>query len=227
MDLNDFGNFRLESQRELAAQVFARYVHDEWGVGLETESCGGAGVLLFLSVHQRTIYISRGHALEQHLTDRRLDQVIDNMKGRLRSELYYEAIHRAVNDIQALIEKGPPSYREYFLAFLITHIVPKLRCLMYFCVPIFAVVVQIIAERLIFSRTRKQTKRDYALVASQLYGLDRARAEALQGKYCARSCAVCFGDFRPPAIEGEVATIGSDGQPIKLLKVCISLTAGI
>lgn len=51
----------------------------------------------------------------------------------------------------------------------------------------------------------------YAEAASQLSEIDRAQAEALQGRYEATSCPVCLESFKS-------STVGSDDQPIKLLR---------
>lgn len=203
MDLTPFGG---DDSKDRAAETFARYVHDDWGVGVETESCGGAGVLLFLSIEDRTIYLSRGAALEGTLTDRRVDGVIDNMKDLLRSEEYDNAILQALQDMQQYIAEGPPTSYENFMYTVLNVLFPA--------VWLMAVLGSV--GRNIWVNSRMQ--REYARVKSQLSEIDRARAEALQGRYQCTSCPICLEDFAPPETEGGVATVGSDGQPIKLLR---------
>lgn len=203
MDLTPFAESSEEDRENRAAETFARYVHDTWGVGEETE-CGGAGVLLFLSIEDRAVYISKGSALESTLTNSRLDQVIENMKDLLRSEEYDSAILRGLEDIKYYVEKGPPTFWEKLLIAFINFLFPMVWLL---------VVLGTMFKRM---WDNSRMKRDYARVKSQLNEIDRARAEALQGKYKCTSCPICLEDF--PVTEGEVATTGSDGEPIKLLR---------
>lgn len=66
---------------EQAAEIFARYIHDVWGVGHVADTTGGTtGVLIFLSIEDRTVYFSRGPSLERVLRDTRVDAVIETMK---------------------------------------------------------------------------------------------------------------------------------------------------
>jgi uncharacterized membrane protein YgcG len=198
MDLAPFGG---SHQQEHAAETFARYVHDRWGVGVETE-CGGAGVLLFLSIEDRTIYISRGAALERVLTDRRLDAIMDNMKELLRSGEYDNAILQALKDIERYARQGPPAFWEKYVDLLFFGII-----FLYF-----------LATTLRRMWVNSRMHRDYAHVRSQLNEIDRAKAEALQGKYKCTSCPICLEEFQKPEGEDDLVTTGSDGEPIKLLR---------
>lgn len=93
MDLSSYLN--EDSDKEsIASQVLARSIHDSWGVGNECP-CGGTGALIFLSDRDRTIYISRGMALERIFTDRRLDTVIRHMKPHLGKGVYGTAFVKA------------------------------------------------------------------------------------------------------------------------------------
>lgn len=200
MDLHLFGKSRHLEER--AAEVFARYLHDKWGVGVETQSCGGAGILLFLSRYDRTVYISRGAALEAYLTDTRLDRIVDSMKPLLRSEKYHEAIIAALDDMIQYIHSGPPSVTERMIPVVIPmSIFGGLGLLVYWS-----------------AREERKKRRSYARVKSQLNEIDRAHAEALQGRYRATSCPICLEDFEAPTEEGGLYKKGSDGQPLKLLR---------
>ena len=218
MDLHPFRTTADNSNdgiEERAAETFGRYIHDTWGVGLDTDACGGAGVLLFLSIEDRAIYISRGSALEAYLTDRRLDSVLDTMKGYLRNEEYDTAILVALQDIMAWIDHGPPGFWEHAMHVFSTILLPVA-----WLVAIVGVVVRTIWKDM-------RQRRDYARVSSQLNEIDRARAEALQGQYCATSCPICLEEWEMEddheitnanGQQRRVAKVGSDGQPIKLLR---------
>lgn len=76
------------SSKESYAETFARGLHDRWGVG---HAACDDGVVLFLSVEDRYMFISRGKGAENLVTDDYADAVIDRMKPLLRKALYDEA----------------------------------------------------------------------------------------------------------------------------------------
>jgi len=187
-----------------AAEHFARSVHDAWGVGQVIPNCGGTGVLLFLSELDRAIYISRGPALESILTDRRLDTVIDHMKPRLREEEYGPALVHAIQEIHAYLRRGKPQFwekignlaAEYAGIFLIFG---------FFGFAVFA------------AKKHEEEKRLYARVKSQLSEIDRAKAEALKGKYHCTSCPICLEYFKQPGAlssDNSITKGGEEEQPL-------------
>jgi len=207
---------------ERAAELFARQVHDTWGVGVQTDNCGGTGILLFLSDKDRSIFISRGSALESVLTDYRLDNTIERMKPKLRNKQYGAAILGALQEIDNYLIVGQPGRRERFNAFCGTYMG-------------YGVVLAIFAFVGFAIKKDQRERREYAKVASQLNEMDRARAEALQGRFQARSCPICLEDFKMTddkttnvKEENEVAVEnrqidpaklqGCDGLPLKLLR---------
>jgi hypothetical protein len=55
--------------------------HCRWGVGTTSDS-GGTGVLIFLSVDDRVVYISRGGSFDTLLRDSRIDSAIKELRPR-------------------------------------------------------------------------------------------------------------------------------------------------
>ena len=182
---------------ERAAEAFARHLHDSWGVGDQT-SKGGTGVLVFLSIHDRVMYISRGAALDRILTDSRIDRIITGLKPILRQGRYGEALLETVDAIKSFLQQGEPSLYEKFMI-LLPEVIP------------FLVIGFFLLYVVVSARKQQRDQREYARVASQLSELDRTRAEALQGQYQATSCPICLEDFKS-------TTEGSDDLPIKLLR---------
>lgn len=95
MDLSGFAN--RQDTEDLAAEAFGTHLHNHWGVGLDS-SCGGTGILVFLAIHDRAIYISVGEGVKSVLTDYRLNQVIAKMKPLLKSENYSGALQSALDN---------------------------------------------------------------------------------------------------------------------------------
>lgn len=213
MDLETPGSSSLSAHNghpAKAAEIFARKIHDTWGVGMVTAYCGGTGILLFLSEQDRSIYLSRGTALESVLTDRRLDKTIESVKPLLSQGLYGAAILSALRELDNYLIAGRPGWRERASDFFASYLV--LVMISGAC----AIVAKAICD------DRKQ-RRGYAKVASHLNELDRARATALQGRFQAKSCPICLEDFQ--VIEGshcneteKFTQNGSDGLPLRLLR---------
>mmetsp|Transcript_2352 Transcript_2352/g.4797 ORF Transcript_2352/g.4797 Transcript_2352/m.4797 type:complete len:564 (+) Transcript_2352:95-1786(+) len=209
MDLAPFGPY--EDRADRAAKAFAQGVHNGWGVGMETH-CGGTGVLIFMSIVDRAIFISRGKAMERILSNARLDRVINSMKPFLQKALFKDALMQAINELDTFIEKGNPEWSEYMHDFFTEYI-----ALLW----IFSLLGYAVWQM----RKQQVERRQYAQVASQLSEIDRARAQALQGQYKAESCPICLEPFstegtepKEEGAERSNPTIGSDSKPIKLLR---------
>lgn len=201
MDLSRYRGY--EDPQGRAAEDFSRGLHDVWGVG-EALSCGGTGVLLFLSDLDRSVYISRGDALKHILTDRRIDRVIDHMKPSLQRQEYKDAVLKALDEISHLIRKGKPQLAERIEDFFVTY------SGLLWIGAIFAFVHYQV-------RKSKAEQRQYAAAAARLDEIERARAEALQGHFQMESCPICLERY-PVEGQGSRPTSGSDGLPLKLLR---------
>jgi uncharacterized membrane protein YgcG len=202
LDLVPYGPY--EDREEKAAKDFAIHIHNDWGVGVEAE-CGGTGLLFFLSVLDRSLYVSRGRALEAILTDRRLDRAIDRIKPFLRNQDYAKAALNMMEELGKYLDKGPPSTEERRQDMLET-LIP---------LSFFAT---ILGCAFLKSRSERREARAYAQLESQLSQLDRDRAEALRGKYQCTSCPICLENFADPVKGEEHSSKGSDGLPLKLLR---------
>ena len=202
---------------EKAAEVFARHIHDTWGVGMEASpACGSTGVLLFLAIDDRSIFISKGGAMDSILTNRRLDKINDGMKPFLRKKQYEAAISHCINALDQYLADGAPTWMETFKDASV------------------GIMIVLSVASIVGCMVHQQNKedREYQRVASQLSELDRSRALALQGKFQARSCPICLEDFKActenntktdsdsGATKAETTEEfqGSDGLPLKLLR---------
>jgi len=182
----------------VAAEEFARGLHDRWGVGIDCES-GGTGVLIFLSVDDRVVYISRGSSFDVLLRDARIDSIIQDLRPSLKQAKYGEGLSLAVDLIGTFIQKGEPKWNELIWDYLKI----EYSALLFYLLAVLHSMRQ--------ARNRREAQKVYAEAASQLSAIDQAQAEALQGQYQANSCPICLEDF----VSDKV---GSDNQPIKLLR---------
>lgn len=221
-----------------AAEAFATTLHDTWGVGYNTAK-GGTGVLIFLSIQDRVMYISRGGAIAPIVTDSRTDRIIETVKPILRKGQYGPALEQVIVLLSTYLEQGPPQGWEYW----------RDEIVLPYGIP-FGMVLAFGTVAWIAMKREREQQRAYAAVSSQLSQLDRAQAQALQGQYQATSCPICLEDFVTvetmicqPVTENnepkeavdaagsgtssetttnttqvEKQLVGSDGQPLKLLR---------
>jgi uncharacterized membrane protein YgcG len=181
----------FSEEPDVAAELFARHIHDTWGVG--SAEHGGTGVLIFLSVEDRIVYFSRGKALERVLRDRRMDAIITGMKPLLRNRQYDKAILWAIAELDQYLQAGPGvSLFEFLLDWYET---------------IVGLIVFVVFGW--FVRKDIVDRRNYARVATHLTDLDRARAEALQGTFRATSCPICLENFK---MKSEFCTVINEGE---------------
>jgi uncharacterized membrane protein YgcG len=180
---------------DILIEHFAMKLHDKWGIGHQTEQ-GGTGVLLLLDINDRAMYISRGGALDDILTYDRLRFVISEMTVSMKQARYGVGLQQAIVSIVNYIEFGKPTVWDHI--FRVT--------------PNFLFAFFVVSYVVIHKWKVRRYRREYARVKSRLTEMDRARAEALQGNYQPQtSCSICLEKF-------ESVTLGSDGQPIKLLR---------
>lgn len=173
--------------------MFAQEIHNKWGVGYECrndkDASGGTGVLLVLSLQDRFVYISRGSLLEKVLTDRRLDNLIENkMKPLLRESDSPGAIIIALNEIDRLLQLGEPS--------VWLELIPNFAM-------DYGWMLVLFGTGILLKWYHDKERIEYAKVASHLTELDMSRAAALQGRFQCQSCPICLEHFIPQPCKME------------------------
>ena len=79
-----------------AAAKFVQDLHQEWGLGDPVKQ---NGLLLFISVEDRVVYMSFGGGVESLITEDRIESIISAMKIYLRSREYAKAIEFALSGL--------------------------------------------------------------------------------------------------------------------------------
>lgn len=88
------------SDAKVAAERYARGLHDTWGVG---SSETNDGVLVFMSIADRSVYISTGSGLQQRLTYDTVQSLILHMRPMLRKEKYGTALANCMIQMELLL----------------------------------------------------------------------------------------------------------------------------
>lgn len=202
-----------------AARNKATAIHGEWGVGYQTP-CGGTGLLVFLAIDDHQIYMSRGKALNDILSDDRLTYIVGKMKPNLRDGKYGEGLELGVQLLTDYIMGDRPGFDETLEA--ITTLLGIAGVFLGCCGCMACIDL--------CRRYRERQQREE--LRSTLSKLDRDRARALQGKYKATSCPICLEDFKkkkPKNGESQPLVgsggdgdhvedlLGSDGGPVNIL----------
>lgn len=81
---------------DASAEKFARTLHDSWGVGSAEKN---DGILIFLSIQDRAVFISTGVGVQSKVTNRYIQDIINDMKPILRKSDYGAAISTSIIEI--------------------------------------------------------------------------------------------------------------------------------
>jgi uncharacterized membrane protein YgcG len=85
-----------------AAKYFAMSTHDAWGIGDKERQ---DGILIFLSITDRVVFISRGKGVESVLHSKVISAITTNMIPFLRKGDYNSAIESCVLEIDGLLKR--------------------------------------------------------------------------------------------------------------------------
>jgi uncharacterized membrane protein YgcG len=182
---------------ESASQNFARTLHDQWGVG---NSKTNNGILLFLSISDRAVYISTGDGVKDKLNPRVITSVIDHMKNDLRKKDYGRAIELAVTEIKYII--NPAKYKSS--SFKYSNNIEDSSSWV-----IFAVIVVIIIVVIVFSPESERKKLAKGEAALKKYAAEVKNMET-DSKYKSTSCPICLEDF--PKTSKPESTVGEESS---------------
>lgn len=189
---------------------YAKYLHDFFGVG--RQNCGGTGILLFISIQDRVIYLSISAGLNHILTQSRINSIIELMRPYMRVGSYEGGVIRAIQVIDNYLNSGPPGFWEANQDFIIC-----------FGFVIFFVTAPALGGY--FKRKRMISRlKEYDDVKKKLAQFDRDRRLALMGKYEITSCPICLDDFTSctesaPRTQNESKTLLSKdiNSPVHIL----------
>lgn len=160
---------RLRS-KEARAAAFAKQLHDKWGVG--HAECNN-GVVLFLSIKDRQVFISTGAGVKSRLTDSRVLDIIRELKPFLRANQYGQAVVIAVEGIGEMVAKHPSN--DLWIVVLFFSLIGGL---MFYG-----------------ARNQRRQRQEYSVVKVHLNRIQEAQERAKHDVYQATSCPICLEDF--------------------------------
>jgi len=94
-------NVNKNENLEDVAKRYAKDLHHKWGVGNKT--CN-SGIVMFLSIDDRKIFISTGSGARKFIHDDKIKSVTGIMKEKLRSKEYIGAILDGLEKIESILK---------------------------------------------------------------------------------------------------------------------------
>lgn len=88
------------------AKEYAVFLHNKWGIGDKEKQ---NGILIFLSILDRVVYISHGNGFSKQLNSNIIDLLINHMKPYLKQEKYAQALQSVILEIDLLINDSEKS----------------------------------------------------------------------------------------------------------------------
>eukprot|EP00602_Paraphysomonas_sp_CaronLab_P000286 CAMPEP_0185031548 /NCGR_PEP_ID=MMETSP1103-20130426/19080_1 /TAXON_ID=36769 /ORGANISM="Paraphysomonas bandaiensis, Strain Caron Lab Isolate" /LENGTH=499 /DNA_ID=CAMNT_0027567103 /DNA_START=78 /DNA_END=1577 /DNA_ORIENTATION=+ len=165
-----------------SAKAFAMQLHDAWGVG-DKEKLNG--VLIFLSLKDRAVFISRGNGLAGLLSKPILDTLIEHMKPYLRDGDYGGAIEAAIVEIDLIVHGK-------------SHIPRQVETKSYEDMGVVVVLVLCVAGFAVISYRQSRHERGLRRGQVALSQLMQDVQNEDDNRFHFSSCPICLEDFNPP-----------------------------
>ncbi|KAJ1420230.1 TLP18.3, Psb32 and MOLO-1 founding proteins of phosphatase-domain-containing protein [Ochromonadaceae sp. CCMP2298] len=175
MDLTEYGG-----DVDKSASRFARSLHDRWGVGDKVKN---DGVLVFLSIADRAVYISTGAGSSKLLGGAAVEGIIQRMKSLLRVKQYGKALVNCVIEVSLALEGKLPSSSSQDYGDPGSYFMP----IVFFTVIVFSVLLPLWQKRKLSRMERGQV-----LLESLMTGVDNT---ATGNRFYTSSCPICLEDF--------------------------------
>ena len=201
------------SDKSLAAKSFAVALHDSWGVG-GTHDGRENGVVIFLSVEDRVVYISTGRDVKHLVTAEEIKVLIESIKPDLRKEDYGRAIALMIIRIELILQRSGNAYNQGTLLSTSQNSTPLYGVLVQ---PLLFLCLFVVAWRLYSSD--KKTNREQRLMEGKAK-LDAFMQDVNQSldnkKYITSSCPICLEEYcAEPDKENVEATEQFQNSPLR------------
>jgi uncharacterized membrane protein YgcG len=183
------------TDKSVASEKFARGLHDKWGVGSAEKN---DGILIFLSISDRLVYISTGAGVQKTLNYNAIQAVIQHMRGFLREQQYGRSIINAVIQIDLLLSgKGSQILDSYASD---NHMSISEFLLMVGLLILFGGTCGYLNQRSKRQMQRCQQGKDVLNKLMKAVDQDgKVKGESTRNTYLSSSCPICLEEF--PKVE--------------------------
>ncbi len=178
---------------EMAGEKFARSIHDRWGVGDKEKQ---NGILLFISIQDRMVFISTGMGVDVHFKNGVIDGIISHMRPALKQRDYSRALQTAVTEMDLILQNKAPTTQYVEVDFDSGN---KFHGLVtFFFIILFFVILAVMITFCGKSSTQSLNNGQRALDR-----LVREVQSGESGRFQSTSCPICLEDF---VVSSEQAT---------------------
>lgn len=185
-------SYTIKESVEKASETFARSVHNSWGIGNAVKN---NGVLVFLSVKDRSVYISTGRGVENQITKPIIEQLLDHMTPYLKKGEYSQGFLHVISEIRLVLDGKSIGSNSFFDS-------PYIGVVAFVLIGVGSVMYQHYASRKMNSLGKGKEN------------LEKLMKDISDCKdrnvFASSSCPICLEDF-PTSPEQESGLI--DGEP--------------
>lgn len=179
------------------AEVFAKELHDSWGVG--DAECNN-GVVLLVSLQDRRMYISAGKGTTKLLSDKAIQAVLSDMKSYLRAGQVEAALKAGVVDIGEFLAGGrKASQRASSFSWL--DMIP---------LGLFGFFISFVCFTA--GRNYRHRLNQYRNCRRALEKLETDRSLARRNVYETDTCPICLENFEKPNLHSSPSSSVNDDK---------------
>ena len=198
-----------------AAKKFGEAVHTAWGVG---DSKKNNGILIFLSIEDRIVYISRGDGIQGKLTSRALDQVINNMRPHLRDHNFGTAIQGAVVEVELILSDSISSLSSNDPTSISPHGTGDWQNLIYIIFMFVVIAAIVLCNNKKDTRGLQRGQDRMQTLMREVTAANEGSSESLEhsstdNHFPSSSCPICLDDFPPQSSIGESSEENAQASP--------------
>jgi hypothetical protein len=206
--INEFENIQLaiaiiknmevtsEDLIDDTSREYAVHLHNTWGVG---DAQKQNGILLFLSIKDRVVYISRGNGFKNELNSIVIDLLIAHMRPYLQEGNYGKALEAAVIEINLLINDSKNSQ--------LKSIATKHE---FFQTLVYGLMVCVVGGVMYYGYRQQQHEENLRKGEKALNRLLKDVSNETDNKFKFTSCPICLEEFHyPPSASASASPSAS------------------
>lgn len=194
-----------EDAIEDTSREYAVYLHNTWGIGDKYKQ---NGILLFLSIKDRAIYISRGNGLSNELNSIVIDLLINHMRPYLQEGNYGKAIEAALIEINLLLNDQENSQ---------LHSIAKRQA--FFQTIVYSFIGCFVLGVLYYAYRQHQYEENLKKGEKALSRLVKDVTNESENKFRFTSCPICLEEFHYPSNINEVHEEGNNRSPTHEIEI--------
>ena len=174
------------------SREYAMYLHNHWGVG---DAIKQNGILIFLSIKDRVVFISRGNGFQKELNSIVIDLLIAHMRPYLQEENYSKALEAVIIEINLLINDSTKSQLQILA-----------NKQQFFQTIVYGLIFCVITGLVVCGYRQQQYEENLKKGEKILSRLLKDVTSETDNKFKFTSCPICLEDFHYPSSASASST---------------------